>query len=192
MNKLKFGIDIDGTVTTPDAIVPFLNKDFGLSITLDDIKDYDLSLLVECSKEEFAKWWGKNEALVYKHSPLVKDARETLLHWAKKHELYFISARSKHLVKETEAWFRQYSIPFHHIELIGSHDKVETIKERKLELFFEDKVDNAIAIHEQCQIPVVLFDTPYNQHPIPDGVIRVTNWMEARSWVEDWVEKNNA
>ena len=33
-------------------------------------------------------------------------------------------------------------------------------------------------------IPVLLFDTPYNRKPIPEGVIRVTNWREADQWIK--------
>lgn len=39
----RFGIDIDGTVTSPDALVPFLNEGFKLQLTLDDITQYDLT-----------------------------------------------------------------------------------------------------------------------------------------------------
>ena len=44
-------------------------------------------------------------------------------------------------------------------------------------------------IHEECNIPVLLFDTPYNQDPIPKGVIRVNNWNEANKWVKNWLDK---
>lgn len=186
--RKKFGIDIDGTVTNPDAIVPFLNQDFGLDLSYFDIKDYDLSLLVDISKEEFSNWWLKNEPIVYEKSLLAKQAKEVLTGWGKHHELFFISARSTYLIKETKKWFTKQGIPYDHIELIGSHDKVETVKKYDLEIFFEDKHDNAVMIHEQCQIPVILFDTPYNQNPLPKGVIRVNNWSDAKNWVDNWLK----
>jgi uncharacterized HAD superfamily protein len=65
---------------------------------------------------------------------------------------------------------------------------VEAAKKHKVDLFLEDKHDNAIMIHEECKIPVLLFDTPYNQDPVPDGIIRVFNWKEAFDWVERWVK----
>lgn len=39
MKEKRFGIDIDGTVTCPTSLIPFINKDFSLNITLDDIKN---------------------------------------------------------------------------------------------------------------------------------------------------------
>lgn len=189
---MKFGIDIDGTVTRPESILPYMNRDFGLNLTLDDIKQYDLSVLVDISPEEFSKWWLQKEALIYKESPISNQAKDVLLQWEKEHELYFISARSRHLLDVTKDWFIQQGVPFHHIELIGSHDKISTVKQTKVDIFFEDKHDNAVHIHEECQIPVILFNTPYNQEPVPRGVIRVNNWSQAEEWVNSWLTNKKA
>ena len=187
MMKKRFGIDIDGTVTCPEAMVPYLNEAFNLNITLSDIKQYDLTPLVTISEEQFADWFYENEPIIYKESPIAEGAKEALTNWKRKHELYFISARGSHLQQITEEWFLENTLEFDHIELIGSHDKIEAAKKYEVDIFFEDKHDNAVMIHEACGIPVILFDTPYNQEPLPDGVIRVRNWQEANTWVEDWL-----
>lgn len=187
MEKRRFGIDIDGTVTSPESIIPFMNQKFNLNITLNDIKQYDLDVLVNISKEEFAKWFNEVEPMIYKESPIAHGAKEVLNRWKHEHELYFISARSSHLMDVTISWFQQHDLSYHHIELIGSHDKISTAKKYKVDIFFEDKHDNAVTIHEACKIPVILFDTPYNRDPIPEGVIRVANWQEAEKWVNNWL-----
>lgn len=184
--KKRLGIDIDGTVTSPSAILPFINKDFGLKVTLEDVKQYDLNPVVNVSEQEFAKWWIKNEPIIYAESPIADDAAAVLAEWKSKFELYFISARSPYLLENTKNWFLNHDIGFDEIDLIGTHDKVEAAKKHKVELFLEDKHDNAIVLHEECHIPVLLFDTPYNQDPIPKGVIRIFSWKEARNWVENW------
>jgi uncharacterized HAD superfamily protein len=188
--KKRLGIDIDGTVTSPSAILPFINNAFGLNITLKDVKQYDLNPVVNVSEEEFARWWLENEPIIYAESPIADDAASILTEWKSKFELCFISARSPHLLDITEKWFSDHNLSFDKIELIGTHDKVAAAKQHKVDLFLEDKHDNAINIHEECKIPVLLFDTPYNQDPIPQGVIRVFNWKEAADWVENWVQKN--
>ncbi len=185
-----FGIDIDGTVTSPDSMIPFINKDFDLNITLDDIKQYDLNPIVNVSAAEFAAWFYKNEPLIYSNSPLAAGAANVLSKWQKEHDLIFISARGAHLLEVTKHWFEKHKLGFHHIELIGTHDKVETAKKYNVDLFFEDKHDNAVMIHEECQIPVLLFDTPYNREPIPNGVVRIYNWKEADEWVNKWKRTN--
>lgn len=189
--KKRFGIDIDGTVTCPSTFVPYLNKSFNLNITLDDITQYDLTPLVDISKEEFAQWFLDNEPIIYAESPLAKGAKNTLKQWSAKHELFYISARGSHLLSLTEEWFNKMNISYDFIDLLGSHDKVAAAKNYKVDIFFEDKHDNAVEIHENCQIPVILFDTPYNRDPIPNGVIRVYTWEEAEQWVQHWLKETS-
>jgi uncharacterized protein len=186
--KKRFGIDIDGTVTSPSAMIPFINKAFGLNITLNDVKQYDLNPVVNVSEQEFAKWWIDNEPIIYAESPIADDAASVLAKWENKFDLCFISARGPHLLNITKKWFLDHNLNFHEIELIGTHDKVEAAKRHKVDLFLEDKHDNAIIIHEECKIPVLLFDTPYNQDPVPEGVIRIFSWKEASLWVENWMK----
>jgi uncharacterized protein len=186
--RKRFGIDIDGTVTCPKSILPFINKAFGLDIQYENVNEYDLTPFVNVPEKEFAKWFADNEPIIYKESPLAQGAKAVLNQWKNKHDLYFISARGDHLFDVTERWFREHGLTYDHIELIGSHDKVEMVKKHQVNLFFEDKHDNAVMIHEECNIPVILFDTPYNQEPIPKGVVRVNNWKEARRWVDEWLK----
>jgi uncharacterized protein len=184
----RFGIDIDGTVTCPTSLIPFLNKAFNLNITLADVKQYELTPLVDISEEEFSKWFKQNEAQMYEESPIANGAKPVLTKWALEHELFFISARGNELLDLTKSWFTNKEIPFHHIELIGTHHKIEAVQKHQVNIFLEDKHDNAVMIAEQCQIPVLLFDTPYNQEPIPPLVKRVKDWQEAEEWVNEWLK----
>ena len=188
MKKLRFGLDIDGTITSPSTFVPYLNESFQLNITLEDIKEYDLYPLVNVPKQEFDQWFIQNEPTIYTASPLAEGANIVLQKWAQEFELYFISARGAHLLEITKKWFIHNGLTFDHIDLIGTHDKISAAKKHKVDIFFEDKHDNAVMIHEACGIPVILFDTPYNRDPIPEGVIRVTNWNEAAEWVNKWAK----
>lgn len=190
MKKLiRFGIDIDGTVTNPTSLLPHINEAFGLSLQLDDVTQYDLTDVVKVSKKEFYDWFVEAEPTIYKSSPLASGAKKILDLWKEQFELFFISARSSHLLDVTKNWFDTNDLFYHHIELIGSHDKIGSAKKYDVDLFLEDKHDNAVNIHLECQIPVLLFDTPYNRDPIPDGVIRVKSWEEANQWVKDWIKE---
>lgn len=182
----RLGIDIDGTVTSPSSILPYLNKAFNLNVTLSDVKEYDLLHLVDIPRDEFAAWFFAAEPEIYSGSPLAEGAKEVLGEWKERYELYFISARASHLLELTKDWFTKNELAFHHIELIGTHDKIATAKKYNIELFLEDKHDNAVAIHEECGIPVLLFDTPYNREPVPEGVVRIATWSEANEWIKKW------
>ncbi|MBS4202882.1 5' nucleotidase, NT5C type [Lederbergia citrea] len=187
----RFGIDIDGTVTCPTSLVPHINKAFQLDITLDDLTEYEITECLNIPKDSFYKWFVEAEPQIYSESPLAKGAKPVLSKWVDEHELYFISARSETLLDVTKTWFNTFEINYHHIELIGSHDKVGTAQKHNIDLFFEDKHDNAVDISEELNIPVILFDTPYNRKPSPKNVIRVHNWQEAEQWVENWLRMEN-
>ncbi|MED3660712.1 hypothetical protein NST62_05325 [Ureibacillus sp. FSL K6-8385] len=183
--KPRFGIDIDGTVTAPDTLIPHINKQYKTNIVLDDVVEYDfLSAFPHpVDRKEFARWFKENEPYLYSVSQIAKDAQSILKNWHKQYELYYISARDNTLYDITKRWFEQHQVPYDHIELIGSHDKLEAAKKHRIEVFFEDKHDNAVELAEELKIPVLLFDTPYNRKAIPSNVIRVRDWKEANEWI---------
>lgn len=188
MKKKRLGIDIDGTVTCPTTFVPFINESFNKNITLDDIKEYNLIPLIGISEKEFWQWMDQNESRIYSESPLATFAKKTISGWHNQHELIYISARRNHLLDITYDWFSKHNIPFNHIELVGKHDKIEKVNEHNIDIFFEDNYDNACSISEGCNIPVLLFDTPYNRKTLPKNVHRVENWVEADEWVSNWIK----
>ncbi|WP_438310955.1 5' nucleotidase, NT5C type [Sporosarcina sp. FA9] len=184
MRNLRFGIDIDGTVTCPTSLLPHINKQFGCELILEDIKEYDLTKAFPIDEKTFYEWYKLAESHIYETSPAQPFAQEVLSSWITQFELFYISARGNHVFQGTQEWFTREAIPFDHIELTGSHQKIEAAKKFGVDAFFEDKHDNAVEIHEELQIPVLLFDTPYNRMTIPDGVIRVYDWQEANKWIQ--------
>lgn len=183
---LRLGIDIDGTVTDPNTFVPYLNKSFNKSLTYNDLIQYDLTKILNITEVDFWKWMDEFEPIIYQEAPLALHAKTVLDVWKEEHQLLFISARRKHLLDITYTWFKERELFYHHIELIGTHNKLEAVKTNEISIFFEDKHDNACMISEEHQIPVVLFNTPYNQEAVPKGVIRVNDWLEAKEWVDQW------
>lgn len=183
MQKKYFGIDIDGTITCPRSFLPFINKAFQTELELEDMKDYNLIPLLNISEKEFWQWMDQNEADIYLHSQIVENAKNTLQAWSEKAHLHYITARRPYLEGTTLQWFEQNKVPYHQITHVGSHDKIKAVQNNKIELFFEDNYDNACAIAEHCKIPVLLFDMPYNQKPVPSDVIKIKDWKEAEDWV---------
>jgi uncharacterized protein len=122
--------------------------------------------------------------MIYDTSPPQEFAKEILESWLPQYELFYISARGENVLDTTFDWFKREEIPYDHIELIGSHYKIEAARKHNVHAFFEDKHDNAVDISEELDIPVILFDTPYNRKPIPEGVIRVYDWQEANKWIQ--------
>ncbi|ATP41145.1 hypothetical protein CSE16_14390 [Solibacillus sp. R5-41] len=183
--KHRFGIDIDGTVTCPATLLPHINKQYNINMTLADVTEYDFlsGFPYPVNRDEFQAWFKENEPFMYEVSELAENARQILQQWQPKYELYYISARGTNVLEITQNWFHAFDVPYDHIELIGKHDKIAMAKKYQVEAFFEDKHDNAVEIAEQLNIPVILFNTPYNQQTVPTNVIRVNNWLEANNWI---------
>ncbi|UCZ54533.1 hypothetical protein LGQ02_07165 [Bacillus shivajii] len=184
MNKKRFGIDIDGTVTDPATFIPYLNEHFKKELTIHDIKEYELSTALGVTKEDFWKWMKIHEPNIYAQAELAIDAHQILTEWTNEHELYYISARPTEYLNLTTDWFNKTKVPYDHIELIGTHDKISAVKQHRVDLFFEDKHDNACNIAEECEIPVILMDTPYNQDPVHKLVNRAKDWQAAKKIVQ--------
>ncbi|WP_417899570.1 hypothetical protein ABN702_04465 [Bacillus haimaensis] len=186
--RKRLGIDIDGTLTCPTTFVPFINKTLNKNITLEDMTQYDLTPLMGLSEEGFWEWMDEMEPVIYQDAPLAIGAKEIVQKWQGEFDLFFISARRNHLFEITNTWFAKQEIDYDHLELLGTHNKISAVKQHNIDLFFEDKHDNAVDISEQCHIPVILFDTPYNRNPIPDNVHRVSNWFEAEKIVQNLLQ----
>ncbi|WP_276734412.1 hypothetical protein [Bacillus sp. (in: firmicutes)] len=180
---LRLGIDIDGTITAQDTFVPYLNRSFNLSISLNDMTDYDLTKLLNITQEEFWDWMNQNEAIIYKEALLAQHAKQSLDLLKEEHKLIYITARRTHLTDITYEWFDRQNIHYDHIELVGGHHKVEAVKNHNIDLFFEDHHGNAMMIAKEAGIPVILFNSPYNQLPDDSNIIRVNNWLEAVHWM---------
>jgi uncharacterized HAD superfamily protein len=177
---LTIGIDIDGTVTDPGSIVPLMNETLGKNLTYADCTDYNLAAIYNITEEQFMSWLDQYGRRLYNEAPVHGNADHILRRWhqERQHKLVYISAREDKHLDVTLEWFNRYQIPYHEIDLIGSHDKIHAAKKWQVELFLEDRLENALQLSEELNIPVFLFDTPYNQGKLPPLVHRIHSWQE--------------
>lgn len=183
--NLTIGIDIDGTVTDPGSILPFMNEAFGRNLSLADCLEYDLSNVYGIPSDELNQWFDEQGDILYGSAVLHHMADKVLQQWYQTHRLVYISARDKKHLPITFDWFERFQIPYHDVELIGSHDKISSARKWGIEVFLEDRLENALQISEELHIPVLLFDTPYNQGTLPSLVKRISSWEEGNHLLHD-------
>jgi uncharacterized protein len=175
---LTIGIDIDGTVTSPSNIVPLMNESFGRNLRYEDCLEYNLANVYNITDEEFSIWLDQYGERLYDEATVHGTADQILRSWYQEHKLIYISAREDRHRDVTLNWFSRYQIPYHEVELIGSHDKLSAARSWEVDLFLEDRLENALQLSEALEIPIFLFDTPYNQGTLPDLIHRVSTWEE--------------
>lgn len=184
MKKMNIGIDIDGTITCTKTFIALLNDAFQATITLPQLKSNKIQHLLNCSAQEFQAWLAQHEHEVYGSLPLVPHAKDVITKWGTTHHIHFITARPQSLEKATADLIKLHELPYHLISLIGKHDKTAAIRALQIDLFLEDNIKNANQISTQCNIPVLLFDMPYNEDKTTaPKTIRIQNWLEADAYL---------
>lgn len=186
---LTIGIDIDGTVTSPSSIVPLMNESFGRNLRYEDCFEYNLANVYNITDEEFAIWLDQYGERLYDEAPVHGTADQILRLWHQEHKLVYISAREHRHLDVTLNWFSRYEIPYHEVDLIGSHDKLSSARKWDVDLFLEDRLENALQLSEALEIPVFLFDTPYNQGTLPKRIHRVHTWEQVNSMMKSLFPK---
>ena len=76
--KHRFGIDIDGTVTCPATLIPHINQQYNINMTLQDITEYDFlsGFPYPVDPLEFQTWFKENEPYMYQVSELAPYAQQ--------------------------------------------------------------------------------------------------------------------
>lgn len=189
--EFTLGIDIDGTVTDPYTFIPHLNQYFNKKLTYDDVITYNLLELYEITEQQYREWYKLHGEKIYEKAPLALEAKETLHQLQVDYNLIYVSARDEKYRFATMKWFKQNDIPYDEVILTGSPHKCKQIENYQIDLFLEDNYDAAIHMAKQIEIPLFLFDTPYNQGSLPDNVIRVYSWSEAKSLINDYAKKQD-
>lgn len=183
---MQIGIDLDGTVTDPKSCFLYMNESLGYSIDFHQATEYELHTYTTMSQHEFWKFMinqGHEEA-IYRRSLPHSEVNDVLWNLREEHHIHYVTARSEAVRPVTEEWIHHHALPLDSLIMTGTHDKVSVVKDLYLDLFMEDRYENAVSIHEETSIPVLLFDAPYNRKPLPSGVTRISTWREAHHHVK--------
>lgn len=184
---MKIGIDLDDVLA--DSLPHYLrafNRRFGLEVGLADaawqIADRFPQVPREAADDFFS---GLLEAGFFSSRPLLPGAKEAVESLARDgHRLYIITGRAPRDEAITAAWLMQVgmlscfeAVVHRSRDHVGRH-KSGAASGLQLDLFIEDELTVALAVSE-VSIPVLLFDRPWNQGPLPANVRRVRSWGEA-------------
>ena len=188
-SNAPIGVDLDDVIIDlATALAKFHNARYGTSYERSDSYTFKLEKMWGCNEEEMRQRVSEFYLSSFHNEALpVFGAVAALTELKKKYPLIMITSRPEHVRKETELWINRY-IPnmFDEMYFLGNFlpdgtrivSKGEMCKKRNVQLFIEDALHNAISVAQE-EIPVLLFDTPWNQGELPPHITRVTGWEDA-------------
>ena len=184
MKKLNICIDIDGTITDPYHFIPYMNEIYNEDIRAENCYTHRLEDLYNKPLEDILKKFHNEYIHCYKEADIVEGSHEVITELYNEHNLYFVTARSNILEKDTLEWLMEKEFPKIDVHLLGSYYKVDKAKELNCNIFIEDNPDNAIEL-AQAGIKVLLIETNYNQGISHDNIVRVTDWYEIKNIIKN-------
>ncbi len=184
---MKIGIDLDDVLA--DSLPHYLrafNRRFGLDVELADgawrIADRFPQILRQEADDFFTELieggFFSSRSLIH-HA---KEAVETLADDG--HNLYIITGRTPRDERTTMDWLTRVGVRSYFEAVVHrTRDPVERHKADvasglALSLFIEDELTVALTVADAA-IPVLLFNRPWNQGPLPGNVRRIESWHEA-------------
>lgn len=185
---MKIGVDIDGVIADSLSIwVKELNRHFSQDKNREDMVFYQFEKIYNVSWEEMDRFFRTNQEILLSNLAPVEQAAEILNRFKEAHEVLLITARPEQYRSITENWLRAHTIVYNDLIMTNFADKGCYCKTMKIDIFIEDSLENALSI---CQegIPVILFDAPYNQGSLPEGIIRTKNWQEIFDLINEGVK----
>ncbi len=184
---MRIGIDLDDVLA--DSLPHFLrafNQRFGFKIDLADAAWRMFRRYPQIPRQEINGFFSELiEGGFFASRPLLPGAREAVERLSDDgHHLVIVTGRAPQDEAITRNWLNQVGLTRHFsgllhqgIEAVGRY-KSEAASELQLDLFIEDELAVAIAIAE-ADVPVLLYDQPWNQGTLSDNVRRVRSWTEA-------------
>lgn len=183
---MRIGVDLDDVLA--DSLPHYLqafNERFGFEVGLANAAWRIADRFPQISRQEADDFFSEliEDGFFLSRSliPHAKEAVETLAGGG--HHLYIITGRTPRDEQITMDWLTRVGVRSHFEAVVHrTRDPVERHKadvasELALSLFIEDELAVALAVAEAA-IPVLLFNRPWNQGPLPGNVRRVESWHE--------------
>ena len=191
MKNLNICIDIDGTITDAYYWLNIMNKHFNKNITEKQITKYYIHEVMGIKQEEYEKFYEQNKIEIHSQQIIREDVQKVIKRLSLIHNIYFVTAREKSLTMFTHSYLKKHDIPYDDLFVLGSHYKVDKARELKCNVFIEDNYDNAVQL-SMAGYKVLLIDANYNRKPLNENIVRVYNWKEIYSIINELLLQSKA
>lgn len=189
----RIGFDIDGTILMNDNKYNLLRKVFP---KFDENLHYTNYPLGDSLKmygfvgEDFSNkgFYHEHKEIMFSEGTFYEGFKTLYsLLVEKGYEIYYVTARSPEYECFTKELFKLNNIPYENVYFLGSYNKVNTLKELEIDMFFEDNTDNIEQISSETDIVLGFIEAPYNKTYVPtnDKVHMFRNWENVLTYFYD-------
>ncbi len=192
---MNIGIDIDDTLNNlSDILIEYgkrYNKENAIEYEIQKDK-YDFEEAFGWNKEQEDNFKKQYIGKCLSQATIKTGAREYVQKLKDEgHKIFIITARTpdetiENVQEISSEWLERNGIMLDKLE-IGCEQKVDKCREHNIDVFIDDNTDHCKSVHERLGIPVILFDSIYNQGV--EEFNRVYNWKEAYKLIKEYDNK---
>jgi uncharacterized HAD superfamily protein len=193
---MKIGFDLDDVLLDFNtALISYAQRVHNMRYKRENIISYDYRVVWKCSEEKAKKIiFGFYKSPEHKTAKPIQGARLGIETLKKNNELFVISSKPEHLRQTTMEWLNKHFPKMFVAVYLTNHFHGNGKKQTKgglcgklgIETFVEDAPEHAKNVAE-IGIPVILFNTPWNQGVSDQQIKRAFNWRQIVSFL---TEKN--
>ena len=184
---MKIGIDIDGVLTDLSRFYLDYGAKFAFENKTDNILNpntCNIEEMLNLERGVYRDFWLKYDDYYTKKIYTREFASEVIEKLKNDgNDIHLITARNPKKEQDeswTTDWLKENDI--YYDKLAFTDEKLEYCKENNIDLMIEDTVKNIVAISKT--IPVICFDTRYNQECEGDNITRCYSWYDIYSKIK--------
>ncbi len=186
--KKILGVDFDGVlIECTEAMVEYHNTHYGTSFKTEDMVSFNWGEVWGCGPEEAERRFNDFVTTEFHNEAKeVAGARDALKRLSRLYEVVIVTGRAESAREATVGWLMRNFLGFyreiHFTDYLNTDHskrrlKSDVVKEVGISVFVDDALPFAIDV-TQTGVPVLLFDAPWNQGEVPEGVTRVHSWAD--------------
>ncbi len=191
---MNIALDLDEVIAdTLSPLILFHNETFGTHLKKEYFLSYNWWEVWGGTKEQaIEKFFEFTKSKYFSKVLPIAESVPAIQYLSKNNNLYVITGRQQELLSVTTTWLNQYFPNTFKDIFITNHPqwskggntktKIEIIKQIGAQFLVEDNLLYAREC-EAFNIPVLLFDYPWNQEPLPTNTKRIHSWSEVISYV---------
>ena len=188
---MNIGIDIDDTISeTFETLLPYsqkytiesLNKEPIKQLKSDAVTHTYIEDINNWNEKEALKFWIKYYIKILEEVNIKKFASEVINKIREQgHKVYIITARPDvklvNIKEITRKWLEENDVQYDEL-IINASDKAKIVKEKEIDIFIDDSLNNCKSIAENTSAKVYMMTSRVNEAHDNEKIRRVFSWPE--------------